>query len=323
MKKYVAKEVRNVFIKIGLVLPESMSTIFSGYVSFWFFLMALYTVTLKLSINKTYPIIWKFFYGIFAFSIVILVALIISRLFRNYIHEKIGSNIIKFSIIFIGLILILNQAGIKLTPIFTALGISSAAIALALQDTLANFFAGINILANKRISKNDYIKIDSGYEGTVIELNWRTTLIREISNAIIIVPNSKISSSIVTSFQYQRSEIMTSIRCGVAYGSNLDHVEKVAKMATQEVIDKYENFIKTYTPTVRFTGFSDSSINFALFFKIKDIYSKIYLQSEVLKNLYKKFNEERIEIPFPQMVVKLANKQENINILEKQIRGVA
>ncbi len=306
-KKYFAKLIQNIFAKVGLVLLGKVLAISSSYISFWFFLIALYAAFLIAPVNNTsaVAVIHKLFYVVFAFSIVVFVASVLSKVFRKSVPEKIGANIIKFSVIFVGLILILNQAGIKLTPILTALGIGSLAVALALQDTLANFFAGINILLSKQIAKGDYIKLDSGQEGTIIEVNWRVTLMKTISNTVISVPNSKLSSAIVTSFQFRKAEISASVNCGVAYGSDLERVEKIAILATQEILYKCEDSVKTYTPIVHFIGFEDSSINFILIFRVKNIYARSFIQSEVFKNLYKKLNEEKIEIPFPQRVVKL------------------
>jgi small-conductance mechanosensitive channel len=304
-KKYFAKLIQNIFTKVGLVLLGKAFSISSSYISFWFFLIALYTAFLIAPVNRTSTVIHKLFYGVFAFSVVVFVASVLSKVFRKSVPEKIGANIIKFSVIFVGLILILNQAGIKLTPVLTALGIGSLAVALALQDTLANFFAGINILLSKQIARGDYIKLDSGQEGTIIEVNWRITLMKTISNTIISVPNSKLSSAIVTSFQFRKAEISASVSCGVAYGSDLERVEKIAILAAQEIIYKSENSVKTYTPIVHFIGFEDSSINFTLIFRVKNIYARSFIQSEVFKNLHKKLNEEKIEIPFPQRVVTL------------------
>jgi len=302
-KRYVARFVQNILAKIGLVLHDKIIVITSSYISFWFFLIALYVGILKAPINTKSVVIDKIFYGVFAFSIVVLIASILSKLFRRAIQEKIGSNILKFSITFIGLVLILNQAGVKLTPILTALGIGSLAVALALQDTLANFFAGINILASKQIARDDYIRLDSGQEGTVIEVNWRTTLIKEIYNTTIVVPNSKISSSIVKSYHFKKSEVTSSITCGVSYRSDLDQVEEIAKLAAKEIIDKYDSASKDYQPIVQFTDFGDFSINFILYFRVKTVYARAFIKSEVLKNLYKRFGEAKIEIPFPQRVI--------------------
>lgn len=304
-KKYFAKLVQKIFVKAGLVLLGEAFAISSGYISFWFFLIALCIAFLIAPVRDASMVVHKLFYGVFAFSVVVFIASVLSKVFRKSVPEKIEANIIKFSVIFIGLILILNQVGIKLTPILTALGIGSLAVALALQDTLANFFAGINILLSKQIARGDYVKLDSGQEGTIIEFNWRITLMKTISNAVVSLPNSKLSSAIVTSFQFRKTEVSASINCGVAYGSDLERVEKIAVLAAQEIIYKCEDSVKTYIPIVHFIGFEDSSINFTLIFRVKNVYARSFIQSEVFKNLYKKLNEEKIEIPFPQRIVTL------------------
>ncbi|MDR1721104.1 MAG: mechanosensitive ion channel family protein [Endomicrobium sp.] len=307
-KKYVAKFVQNILSKIGFVLDGEIATISRNYISFWFFLIALYAAFLISPINNTSAIIHKLFYGFFAFSVVVLIASLLSKLLSKSISEKIGTNIIKFGIILLGLALILNQIGVKLTPIWAALGLGSLPVALALQDTLANFFAGVNIIASKQILRGDYIKIDE-HEGTIIEINWRTTLIKEMFNAVISVPNSKLLSSVITSFHLNKSGVSALVKCGVAYGSDLERVEKIAVLATQEVIDKYDDCVKTFAPIVRFTDFADSAINFNVIFRVKNMHKKYFLQSEAFKNLYKKFNEEGIEIPYPQRVVTFNNKR--------------
>ncbi|GMO64040.1 MAG: mechanosensitive ion channel family protein [Endomicrobiia bacterium] len=309
LRKYVTKTVKNIFSKVGFVLSSEIVVISKNYISFWFFLIALYIAFLIAPLNNTNTIIHRLFYGLFVFSVVTFVASILSKLLSRSIPEKIGINIIKFAIIIVGLALILNQFGVKLTPFLATLGFTSFPVALALQDTLANFFAGMSIIASKQIVMGDYIRIDlTGVEGTIVEINWRTTLIREISNSIVSIPNSKLLSSIVTSFHFNNSGIVALIKCGVAYGSDLEHVERIAILAIQEIMNKYDDSVKTFTPIVQFTDFADFSINFTLIFKVKSVYKKSFMQSEALKNLYKKFNDEGIEIPYPRRVVTLNSK---------------
>jgi small-conductance mechanosensitive channel len=301
--KYAISFIKKILKKFKIVVYEEVFIISKSYIYFWIVLAALYFAFVTYPISTKDTIFLKIFYVLFAFSIVLLVASLISSFFKKSVHEKIGTNIIKFIVIFIGFVLVLNQVGIKLTPILTALGIGSLAVALALQDTLANFFAGINMLASKQITRNDYIKLDSGQEGTVLEVNWRTTLIKAISNTVISIPNTKISSSVITNFHFQKAEVTARVDCGVAYGSDLEYVEKIVKDAVIEVVNRSQNAIKTYIPLVVFTSFGESAITFSVYFRVKDVYSRSSLQSEVLKNIYKKFTVENIEIPFPQRVV--------------------
>jgi small-conductance mechanosensitive channel len=203
VNKYVIKFVKEILKKFKIVIYDEIFIISKSYIYFWFLLLALYFAFVTSPVNTKNVIFLEVFYVFFAFSIVFLVASLVSSFLRKSVHEKIGANIIKFIVIFIGFVLILNQVGVKLTPILTALGIGSLAVALSLQDTLANFFTGINILVSKQISNSDYIKLDSGQEGTVLEVNWCTTLIKEICKYYLY---SKISSSIVTSFLISKKQ---------------------------------------------------------------------------------------------------------------------
>ncbi|MDR2676608.1 MAG: mechanosensitive ion channel family protein [Endomicrobium sp.] len=307
-KKYVTKFVRSILLKIGVILFNDTLSTSGKYISFLIFLSALHIAFFKNHIpiyTTSVHNYHKIFYTSFAFFVVVFIVSIISNIISKVINKSVlGINIIRIIVIFIGLMLILDQAGIKLSAIFTAFGIGSAVIGLALQDNLVNLFSGMIIGINKQIAKDDYIKLDSGHEGVVIEMNWRITMLREtMSNAIIIIPNRTLSSAIVTNFHLSKEGITSFVNCRVAYGSDLEHVEKVTKIAVHEIIDNNTNAVKTFTPIVRFVDFTDSSINFTVFFMVKNIHSKIFVQNEVFKNIYKKFKAEKIEIPFPHRLI--------------------
>ncbi|MDR1942470.1 MAG: mechanosensitive ion channel family protein [Endomicrobium sp.] len=307
-KKYFAVFTGFILNKTGLNLnPKTVSDL-KNYILFWFFLIAAYAFFMIAPVNHKNALILKIFYFLFSFSAVVMIAGIVSKIFRRGDSETISVNVIKFTIIFAGAVVILNQLGIKLTPILTALGVGSLAVALALQDTLGNFFAGINIAASGHIMRGDYIHLDSGQEGTVEEINWRSISIREMSNTLISVPNTKIAASIIKRFNYRNSEVTASVKCAVSYGSDLDKVEKTAVEAAYEIIKSDSGGVKTYIPVVRFSEFADSSINFDLYFRIKDVYCRGKITHLIIKNIKKKFDEEKIDIPFPQRVVYLEKK---------------
>jgi len=305
-RKYVVKFLQKILSKSGLVLSDDAVSSSGHYVLFWFFLIALYFAFLISPMDHSNETIIKAFYVLFAFSVVVLIASIVSKIFKRAVAEAIGVNIIRFVVILVGAILILNQIGVKLTPILTALGVGSLAVALALQDTLSNFFAGVNILASGQIMRGDYIQLDSGQEGRVIEVNWRTTRIMEMSNNVVTIPNTKISSAVVKHLKSANaSEITSVVKCRVSYGSDLEKAESVAISAVEEVFDKSEGAVKAFKPIVRFGEFADSSINFSVIFKVRDVYAQGAIVHEVIKNINKRFDEAGIIMPFPQRVVTL------------------
>ncbi|MDR0915415.1 MAG: mechanosensitive ion channel [Endomicrobium sp.] len=296
LKKYVTSILFNIFPKASNFIK---SNLVKSYISFLFFLVTLYSSLLNAPININFHIVHKIFYFTVSLSLIILIAYVISKFFSKLFSNRIRPNIIRFIIIFIGLMFLLDQVGVKVKPILFGMCLTSAPMVLAFQDIFVGFYSGVLIFISKQIVKGDYVKLDSGEEGTVIEINWRTTLIKTMSNITIIIPNTKLSSVIVTNFHFNNnSEITSFISCNVAYGYNLAYVERTAIIAAQEVINRYTETVKTYTPIILFTHFGEYAIHFNLFFRIKNMYSKAFIQSEMLKNIYKRFHEAKIVIPY-------------------------
>jgi small-conductance mechanosensitive channel len=116
-----------------------------------------------------------------------LVELYSSRLKAVLPVTSLTQNITRIVIFGIGILIILNTLGISVTPILATLGIGGLAVALALQDTLSNLFAGFHIIVAKQIRVGDYVKLESGEEGYVVDINWRTTKIKMLPNNIVLV----------------------------------------------------------------------------------------------------------------------------------------
>ncbi len=128
---------------------------------------------------------------------------------------------------FVAFILILGGLGIDVTALVAGLGIGGIAVAFALQETLSQFFAGMYLMTDKPVRIGDYIKLESGQEGYVIDVGWRSTKIRELPNNIITVPNSKMAGSIVTNYYMPEPEMAVLVQVGVRYDSDLEKVERV------------------------------------------------------------------------------------------------
>lgn len=228
--------------------------------------------------------------------------------FTQYQIEKMGQDVVKSSIftkiiqafIYIfGLMAALQVLGISVAPALTALGVGGLAVALALQDTLSNLFAGIQLIAGRRIKPGDYVQLSTLEEGYVEDISWRNTVIRALSNHLIIVPNSKLSSSIVRNFVLPDSEIAVMVDVGVSYTSDLDHVEKVCKEVGIWVLNTVEGGVPDFDPIVRFRAFADSSITVRTILRAQEFSLQYGLSSEFIRQLHKRFQEENIEIPFP------------------------
>jgi small-conductance mechanosensitive channel len=208
----------------------------------------------------------------------------------------------------LGAMLVMDSLGISITPLIASLGVGSVAVALALQDTLANFFSGIYVLVDKPIKTGDYIEIEGGIRGYVEKVSIRTTHIRILSNNIVIVPNTKIASSILTNYTKPVHEQSVYISVGVHYDSDLEKVEQITKEVAKQTMTEVEGGVKNFEPLIRFNEFADSSINFTVIMRGQEFVSQYLLKHEFIKNLHERYKQENIEIPFPMRTVIMQNK---------------
>ncbi|KPJ61090.1 MAG: hypothetical protein AMJ46_03770 [Latescibacteria bacterium DG_63] len=202
-------------------------------------------------------------------------------------------------VILTALFILLGSMGVSITPLVASLGIGSLAVALALQDTLGNFFAGIQVLIDKPVVVGNFIKLDSGEEGYVTKVGWRSTQVRMITNDIVVVPNSKLISSVITNYSLPRDELAVRVQVGVHYKSDLEKVEKIACDVGKRVMQTVEGGIPEFDPFVRYHTFGDSSINFTMILRATGFEDSYRIKHEFVKMLHKRFNEEGVVIPFP------------------------
>jgi small-conductance mechanosensitive channel len=203
----------------------------------------------------------------------------------------------------IGAMVILSQLGVAITPVLTALGVGSLAVALALQPTLANMFAGIYIAVARQIRIGDFVELESGQSGFVTDIGWRTTLIRELPNNMIIIPNSKLAEIIVKNYALPDSELATLVDVGVSYASDLEKVERIVIETARATLREVEGAVPDFEPFIRYNAFADSSVNFTVVLRAKTVSDRVPLRHEFVKRLHRAFAQHGIEIPFPQRVV--------------------
>lgn len=199
---------------------------------------------------------------------------------------------------------ILGQLGIEITALIAAMGIGGLAIALALQGTLSNFFSGAYIVLDRPIRIGDYIELDSGDKGTVVDIGWRSTRIRTYTNNLLILPNSKLAESKIINYNVPNRQVGFTIECGVSYNSDLEKVEKIALRVAKDVLKK-SGGVEGFEPRVRFREFGDSSINFRVIMRTNTYGNKFKAIHAFIKGIKKAFDRAGIEIPFPQTDVHL------------------
>lgn len=212
------------------------------------------------------------------------------------------NTLIKYFLYLLLFLIALGIAGINISQITLIFGALSVGIGFGLQTIANNFISGIILLLERSIRVGDVIELEDGTVGIVKKINIRSTVLRTLSALEIIVPNSDMISKRISTWTYEDDWRLVTVPFGVAYGSDVDKVKKVVLEVAKKIPFTKED--KDHQTKVWFVEFGDSSLNFQLAFwvrlrqidrplaEVKDLY---------LTEIYKAFNREGIEIPFPQL----------------------
>ena len=218
-------------------------------------------------------------------------------------------NVARLLLLIIGVALVLQNLGINVTTIVTALGISGLAVALALQDTLGNLFAGMQIIMSRQIRPGDYVTLSTGEEGSVTDIQARNTTISTFPERNrVLVPNSILASTVVTNYSLPHKRLFITLPVGIAYDSNLEHVEAVTLDVARRVLSDVEGGLTDEDPFVRYEEFSDFSINFLLRVPVTQFTDQFLIRHELVKRLHERYGAEGIEIPFPIRTLYMRNR---------------
>ncbi len=199
----------------------------------------------------------------------------------------------------LGAVLTLDQLGINIGPLIAGLGLGGLAVALAIQPTLANLFAGTYVMTEGVVNSGDYIELQGGVGGYVVDVGWRSTRIRTWGNNLVIIPNSKFAETIITNYQQPYPMVNVYLTCGVSYDSDLYQVEKVCQEVMDHVLKTNDSAVKEYGSYFGFDNFGDSNINFWLFLQAKDRLASFLVRSDLVQRLHRRFQEEGILINYP------------------------
>ncbi|MEU3726473.1 mechanosensitive ion channel family protein [Streptomyces sp. NPDC031705] len=214
-------------------------------------------------------------------------------------------NITRIVVLTMGVLVALETLGVSIAPLVTALGVGGLAVALALQDTLANLFAGVHILASKTVQPGDYIRLSSGEEGYVVDINWRNSVVRNLSNNLVIIPNGRLARTNMTNYTQPEQKLSILVQAGVGYDSDLEHVERVTLDVVDGVMADISGGVPDHEAAVRFHTFADSRINFTVILGVGEFSDQYRIKHEFIKRLHRRFRAEGISIPAPARTVSL------------------
>jgi small-conductance mechanosensitive channel len=275
----------------------------------WVLILALYLGAQSSELPaRVTAVVGKILLVLWIVSLTLVAARLAGALIRHYGKTissalpvtTITQNLASLAVFTAGLLILLNSLGISITPILTALGVGGLAVALALQDTLSNLFAGFYVSLAGQVRVGDYVKLDSGEEGYVTDIGWRSTTLRALANNLILMPNAKLAQAIVTNYHLPEKRMSLLLPIGVSYDCDPEAVEKILIEEALRGAGEIPGLLAEPAPFVRFIpGFGDYSLDFTLICQVTEFVDQYLVQHELRKRIFQRFRKEGIEIPFP------------------------
>ncbi|AKP50325.1 mechanosensitive ion channel family protein [Cyclobacterium amurskyense] len=239
----------------------------------------------------------------------IILVFVISELARKFLANKILARyklelgmrqsiatIFKYLLIIIGLVTILQNSNVDLSALGILAGAIGVGIGFGLQNITNNFISGLIILFERPIKVGDRIEVDDVY-GDVVKISARSTIILTNDNIAIIVPNSQFIDNSVINWSYNDGNIRFNIPVGVSYKEDPEKIKKILL----EVVERNSGVLKQPKPDVLFDKYNDSSIDFNLRVWTTEYTNRpSVLRSQLYYEIFRRFKEENVEIPFPQ-----------------------
>lgn len=310
-RRIVATQVSRLVRRTSIRWDDAVSEAIARRIPFWSLLVGVYLAagmwTLTPNAATTLD---RGLYVVATVSLTFLVSEILISLVRSHSPAieaalpttTLTENLIRIVVVTLGLLVVLNGLGLSITPILTALGVGGLAVALALQDTLANLFAGFYLTVAKHIRMGNYIRLSSGEEGYLVDIDWRASRLRQLSNNTVLVPNAKFSQSIVTNYHLPDLELAVIIEASVDYASDLERVERIATDVAKDVMQTVPGGVPGFEPFVRYHTFGDPGIGFSVMLRAQEFVDQHLIKHEFVKRLHRRFAEEGIAIPIKALV---------------------
>jgi small-conductance mechanosensitive channel len=196
-------------------------------------------------------------------------------------------------------VIVSDALGVSLAPALTALGVGSLAMALALQDTLSNFFAGLYLLIDRPLRPTDFVRLEGGQEGYVETIGWRSTHLRTLAGSFIIVPNATLSKAVITNFRAANPRLVVETRIDLASDVDVDRARKALADEAARAVD-VPGVLDAPAPYVRLApGITETGLAFTLYVKIAEGADAGAVQDALRTRAYARAKREGLALAGP------------------------
>ncbi len=210
-------------------------------------------------------------------------------------------NLSRVVIATLGIFGILRVLGVAITPVLTALGVGGLAVALAMQDTLTNLFAGIYIISSKQMEVGHVVKLSSGEEGKINDITWRTTTLRTSAGNLIVIPNSKFAQASLTNYSLPSDSSTLIISFVVTSGSDPEKVEKTTFETARAILATKDEW-KEAAADVHLVEQNDAGVRYNISIKPVAHSDHGLIRHLIMKKLLQTFPSAGIQLAFRTIV---------------------
>ncbi|MGK7885290.1 MAG: mechanosensitive ion channel family protein, partial [Crocosphaera sp.] len=312
-EKRVIKNIKKLAAKTDWKYDTIIIDSIQGFSVLWFFLGGVAVAT------NIYPIppaiqliINKFLIATFLASATLIVSRLLVGLLKAYTTNEQGISpltslfelLTKVVIYSLGFLIILQSIGIQITPLLTALGVGGVSLGLALQSPLTNLISGVSIVMSGKVQPGNYIRLASGESGYVVDVELKYTVLQEITDNLLVIPNSKILSGSFKNFSLPDKMIVFPVTLDIAYSSDLETVERITlevanNLLKERIIDiedesqeeSEEKETERKEPFILYNNFDYFSINMTIYLTMneQEFFEHLQIKHQFLKELYKRY----------------------------------
>ena len=283
---------------------------FQGLVLIWLSLAGCFLASFFLAFPQSLIVlIHRTLSAAFLLSITVLVSRLAVSFIQLYSSRQgtspmltsLFETITKVLILALGILITLQSLNIPISPILATLGIGGVSLGLALKEPLANLVSGISLITSKKIRPQDYIKLKTGEEGYVVDVELKYTVIRELTGNLLVIPNSQLIVSSFRNYALPESKMLVPVKVGISYDNDLERVEAITLAVAKETLTEVVGGDPEYEPFMRYQHFDYFRLDFTVYLQIQEFYDHLIITHEFIKRLYRRYQQEGVKISFPLM----------------------
>jgi small-conductance mechanosensitive channel len=204
---------------------------------------------------------------------------------HNLFSISLYSTLVQGAILVIGLLTVLSSLGIAIAPLLTTLGLGGLAVALALNDTLSNLFAGVQIVAARQLRIGDYVKFDFA-EGEVTDIHWHNTTIRDFQNNLTIVPNAKINTSPFTNYSMGVSTLMVPVTASLPWKGSMEKLHDIGERAARAAVEHVAGKADLDRISVFVSAINETNVQITAYLPVGHVSDRTRAVSEFLRRVH-------------------------------------